>query len=210
MQFIDLSDLFVDGAGCRLVAAPFGPLKGFRQQRQCLVMVAAQAEDLAAIERRHAPVARWAGPKSYFKLLSLDYWRLIFWGIRVTAGRADLATHKKLQNLMERASYADKSLFRPVIIEPDDYNKGVPVRMIWSKNMYRRLSYAEELGLISVPTLVMVGRYDPEAPIPCSEELVSGIFDARLKVFEKSGHAPFIEEPVLFRETLQGFYEEIR
>jgi proline iminopeptidase len=155
-------------------------------------------------------VARWASPGSYFKVLSLDYWRLIFWGVRITAGRADLATHKKLQNLMEGASFADKSLFKPVEITPDDRTEGVPVRMIWSKNMYRKLSYVEMLGSVKVPTLVAVGRYDPEAPLPCSEELASGISDARLVIFEKSGHMPFIEETRLFRETLQGFFEEIR
>jgi proline iminopeptidase len=154
-------------------------------------------------------VVRWAGPGSYFKVTSLDYWRLIFWGIRVTAGRANLETHKKLQNLMEGASYVDKTLFKPVKIEPDDRTEGVPVRMIWSKNMYSKLSFDERLGSVEAPTLVAVGRHDPEAPLSCSEELAAGIPDARLVVFEQSAHMPFIEEPGLFKDVLCRFYEKI-
>jgi pimeloyl-ACP methyl ester carboxylesterase len=155
-------------------------------------------------------VARLAGPGSYFKIYNPDYWRLVFWGIRVTSGRADLATHKKLQNLMEGASYADKSLFEPITIDSDDRGQGVPVRMIWSKNMYSRLSYADRLGTVEAPTLVAVGRQDPEAPLPCSEELASGIPNALLVVFERSGHMPFIEEAGLFTNVLHNFYDGIR
>ena len=71
-------------------------------------------------------MTRWAGAGGYFKVASRDYWRLILWGICVTRGRADLETHKKLQNLMEGAGYVNKSLFNPVKIEPDDRTEGVP------------------------------------------------------------------------------------
>jgi proline iminopeptidase len=152
--------------------------------------------------------ARWGFPGSAFRFYERDYWQIVLWGIRLNAGRGSLALHKKLQNLMGRASYHDQSLFRPVEIEADDDQKGVPIRTIWSKNMYARLSYADRLGDVQAPTLVLAGRHDPEAPLPCSEELRQGIPDARLVVFEQSGHAPFVEEAPLFAQTVDAFLQE--
>jgi proline iminopeptidase len=55
------------------------------------------------------------------------------------------------------------------------------------------------------PTLLLVGRHHPETPLPCSEELYEGIPDARLVVFERSGHSPFVEEARLVAETMDAF-----
>jgi len=52
---------------------------------------------------------------------------------------------------------------------------------------------------------VLAGRHDPESPVPASEELYNGIPDAQLVIFENSGHFPFIEEEMLFSETLDRF-----
>jgi proline iminopeptidase len=155
------------------------------------------------------PAATRCGfPGSAFHIYEPDYWRIILWGIRLNAGRGDLALHKKLQNLMERASYRDKAFFTPAAIDPDDRQKGVPIRTIWSKNMYARLSYADRLGEVRASTLILAGRYDPEASLPCSEELMQGIPDARLVIFERSGHFPFIEEAPLFARTVDAFLHE--
>ena len=109
---------------------------------------------------------------------------------------------------MERASFHDQAFFTPVAIEADDYGKGVPIRTIWTRNMYTRLSYADRLGEVRASTLVLAGRYDPEAPLRCSEELWRGIPDASLFIFEQSGHSPFIEETSLFVQTVDAFLNE--
>jgi proline iminopeptidase len=152
--------------------------------------------------------ARWGFPGSAFRINEMDYWRVIFWGIRLNAGRGDLALHKKLQNLMERASYHDKKFFTAAEIEPDDYEKGVPIRTIWSKNMYTRLSYADRLPEVQAPTLILAGRHDPQTPLACSGELMDGIPEARLVIFKNSGHFPFIEEGSLFSTTVKSFFNE--
>jgi pimeloyl-ACP methyl ester carboxylesterase len=103
---------------------------------------------------------------------------------------------------MERATHYNKALFAPVLIEPDDIGKGVPVRTIWTRNMYRRLSYADRLGEVRVPSLIIAGRHDPKVSVQCSQELIQGVPDARLVVFEHSGHAPLIAETQLFTETI--------
>jgi pimeloyl-ACP methyl ester carboxylesterase len=152
--------------------------------------------------------ARWGFPGSAFRIYEPDYWRIILWGIRLNAGRGNLALHKRLQNLMERASYHDKAFFTPVEIDADDYQKGVPIRTIWTKNMYRRLSYADRLGEVRAPGLILAGRHDPEAPLQCSEELLHGIPDASLVVFEQSGHSPFTEEASPFAQTVGAFLND--
>ena len=149
--------------------------------------------------------ARWGFPGSAFRLYEPDYWRIIVWGIRLNAGRGDFALHKRLQNLMERAAYYDKTFFTPVEIDAEDQEKGVPIRTIWSKNMYSRLSYADRLGEVRASTLILAGRHDPEAPLQCSEELLQGIPNASLVVFEQSGHLPFAEEATLFALTVDAF-----
>jgi proline iminopeptidase len=149
--------------------------------------------------------ARWGFPGSAFRLYEPDYWRLILWGIRLNAGRGGFSLHKRLQNLMERASYYDKAFFTPVETDAGDSEKGVPIRTIWSQNMYSRLSYADRLGEVRASTLILAGRHDPEAPLQCSEELLQGIPDANLVVFEQSGHFPFIEEAALFAQTVDAF-----
>lgn len=154
-------------------------------------------------------IARWGLPGSAFRIYEPDYWRIILWGVRLSIGRGNLALHKRLQNLMERVSYHDKSFFEPRKIDADDHEQGVPIRMIWSRNMFKRLSYTDRLAMVQAPTLILVGRYDPEAPVACSQELRQGIEDARMVVFEQSGHFPFIEEPALFREQLDTFLNPI-
>lgn len=106
---------------------------------------------------------------------------------------------------MERASYYDETFFVPVEIDEDDHDKGVPIRTIWTKNMYSRLSYADRLAEVQTPTLILAGKHDLETPLPCSEELQQGIPDAKLIIFEQSGHAPFIEERALFMQTVEAF-----
>jgi proline iminopeptidase len=152
--------------------------------------------------------ARWGFPGSAFQIYEPDYWRIILWGIRLNGGRGDLALHKRLQNLMGRAAYHDEAFFTPVEVDADDHEKGVPIRTIWSRNMYSRLSYADRLGEVQAPTLVLAGRYDSEAPLPCSEELVQGIPETSLVVFEQSGHSPFVEEATLFAQTVGAFLGE--
>ena len=66
----------------------------------------------------------------------------------------------------------------------------------------------ERLAEVSAPTLVMCGGNDWITPLPKSEAIVSLIPDARLEVFEHSGHMPMVEEPEKFLTVLRGFLRE--
>jgi proline iminopeptidase len=66
-----------------------------------------------------------------------------------------------------------------------------------------------ELHRITCPTLVTVGRDDWITPVACSEVIASLVPDARLVVFEKSGHSPQIEEAELWRQVVRDFLREV-
>jgi len=63
-----------------------------------------------------------------------------------------------------------------------------------SEDLLRGFNLVERLPLINVPTLVIAGRYDWVTPVDQSERIAARLPDARLLVFEDSGHYPFVEE----------------
>jgi proline iminopeptidase len=67
----------------------------------------------------------------------------------------------------------------------------------------------QQLPRITCPTLVTVGRSDWITPVESSRTIVELIPDARLVVFEKSGHSPQIEEAELWRQTVRDFLREV-
>jgi proline iminopeptidase len=52
----------------------------------------------------------------------------------------------------------------------------------------------DRLDEITVPTLVMAGRDDFVFPPQCQLELAAGIPDARLRIIERAGHSPHLEQ----------------
>jgi proline iminopeptidase len=65
-----------------------------------------------------------------------------------------------------------------------------------------------DLPKLPFPTLVTVGRRDWVTPVSCSETIANLIPNAKLVVFEKSGHSPQIEEADLFLQVLREFLDE--
>ena len=138
------------------------------------------------------------------RLMGLDRWRFTALGMRLNLGMGNLAVHKQLLALLWKASYADKRRTPQVVIEADDRRRPAPVRDSWPRTVLR-LDYRTRLGEIRAPTLICVGRFDPQAPAPCSEELAAGIPGSRLVIFEHSGHYPFTEEPEKFTQVVSEF-----
>lgn len=58
---------------------------------------------------------------------------------------------------------------------------------------------------IGCPTLVTVGRTDWITPPSSAETIASLIPDAKLVIFERSGHSPQFEEYDLFQQTMREF-----
>lgn len=73
-----------------------------------------------------------------------------------------------------------------------------------------RFDVRDRLHQIKAPTLIMAGRHDPICPTEDSEEIHRGISGSELAIFESSGHNPFTDEPVAFKETVGRFLDRYR
>ncbi|MEV4801507.1 alpha/beta hydrolase [Nonomuraea sp. NPDC049421] len=58
---------------------------------------------------------------------------------------------------------------------------------------------------ITAPTLITVGRHDWITPPECSETIARLIPGSELRIFEKSGHSPQVEEAELWEATVRDF-----
>jgi proline iminopeptidase len=56
---------------------------------------------------------------------------------------------------------------------------------------------------ITVPTLVIAGRDDWVTPPSQADRMMAALPDAKLAIFEESGHYPFVEEHELFIGTVR-------
>jgi proline iminopeptidase len=63
----------------------------------------------------------------------------------------------------------------------------------------------DQLHRITCPTLVTVGRGDWITPVACSDTIASLLPNARLEIFERSGHSPQIEEADAFQSLVREF-----
>lgn len=67
------------------------------------------------------------------------------------------------------------------------------------------LDFRPALGKVRVPTLVLAGRYDRVSMPLYAAEFKTLIPGARLVIFEKSGHFPYMEEPDETLDVLRDF-----
>lgn len=109
--------------------------------------------------------------------------------------------------LRERASFVDQALVPPIVIERGDRRRAAPPRDRWwlAIRKARLLRHASELRR---PTLLVVGRHDPQTPVHVSTALNERIPESQLTIFERSGHSPFLEEPERFAQVLTAFLRQ--
>ncbi|WP_220447790.1 alpha/beta fold hydrolase [Nonomuraea diastatica] len=63
---------------------------------------------------------------------------------------------------------------------------------------------------ITAPALITVGRHDWITPVECSETIAALIPGAELRVFDRSGHSPQVEEAELWEATVRDFLRRVR
>ena len=89
--------------------------------------------------------------------------------------------------------------------------KDLPVRVpplkTFNDQKAASMDLRPQLKNIRVPTLVIVGRHDFITNVAMAEEIVKHIPNARLEIFEDSGHYAFIEEPEKFYRVIKEFVE---
>jgi proline-specific peptidase len=89
--------------------------------------------------------------------------------------------------------------------------KDLPVRIAplktFNDNEAVSMDLRPHLSKITVPTLVIVGRHDFVTNVSMADEMVKHIPNARLEIFEDSGHFAFVEEPEKFYRVIKEFVE---
>lgn len=142
-------------------------------------------------------VMRWSTPHNWSPWKNSEWWECFWLGFRQIIGLGNLEVHKRLDNLVEKASFVDQGYVEFWHIEAGDRKLPAPPRAIWLRTV-RQVDYRRRLREVQSPVLLCAGRYDPQTPLPCSQELQVGMPESRLVVFEQSGHFPFIEEAEFF------------
>lgn len=87
--------------------------------------------------------------------------------------------------------------------------KDLPLRIAPLKTFNEReaatMDLRRSLSRIGVPALVIVGRHDFITNVAMAEEMVKHLPDARLEIFEESGHFVIVEEPEKFYRVVKAF-----
>ena len=90
--------------------------------------------------------------------------------------------------------------------------KDFPIRSasnkLFNEGEGQTMDLRPHLKHIQVPTLVIVGKHDFITNVAMAEEMVKHILNARLEVFEDSGHFVSVEEPDKFYRVVNQFVFE--
>ena len=74
---------------------------------------------------------------------------------------------------------------------------------------FPEMDYRDALPGVDVPVLVTVGRGDWITPVGASEELADLLPDARLEVFEESGHSPNLDQQEAYVALVREFLADV-
>lgn len=138
-------------------------------------------------------------------------------GLRIEQAKiADifLATKQELTALTFHDAQSVRELARVCPENPSEEESAAAERsqimaqvLAWKPYMHNpKLPY--RLHRIRIPTLVVWGRQDGIVPLPHGEAYARAIPGARLKVIERCGHAPHLEQPAEFTSLVRDFLLE--
>lgn len=85
-----------------------------------------------------------------------------------------------------------------------DYTYNIEVNNALREDM-ADLDYADTLAALSVPTLVLHGRYDPVITPATAWKLHQQIPQSEIVILPATGHLPFAEVPDVFVQTVESF-----
>ena len=84
------------------------------------------------------------------------------------------------------------------------------IQSILDDDFIGKLSFTEALSEITIPSLVLWGRYDMVVPEFYAQEAFEnlGAVNKRMVIFEQSGHSPMFSESNQFAEEVLRFMDE--
>lgn len=157
------------------------------------------AVDGGAVATRRAGGMPWC-----WSVTDRRFWRFVILAAPLSVGRGDVRRLKRLQQLFTVESFVDRSLASAITVEPGDKRRPPPARARWQYSV-RHVDLRPRLAAITAPTLVCVGRHDPQTPWRSNAEIASTLRDGRIEILEGSGHYPHVEEPERTRSLIAAF-----
>jgi len=107
-----------------------------------------------------------------------------------------------------------KFYFKNFNQQAQDYHertKGLPINLVplkvFNENEIPAMDLRSQIEKIKVPTLIIVGRHDFITNVAMAQEMEKHISNAKLEIFEESGHFAFVEEPEKFYRVIKQFLE---
>ena len=207
---LSLAEFLDCAAEALAVAHVAGPVDLFGHSQGGVAALAYAVERPTAVRRlilantssggpafRQAPGAIWRCGHPDFARFALRAICFVLW--------PRLGAERWMNNLIFRNSYVDWRYFTPTPISAADWLRRPRPRAAWGRRVAPLIDYRARLGTVRAPTLVLAGRHDPQMPPACAEALAAGIPNARLVVFERSGHYPFVEEAGAFWTAVRAF-----
>ncbi len=99
---------------------------------------------------------------------------------------------------------------KAVVFNPDVYRMMVGEDPEWILGgTLEDVELLPGLAAYKGPALIMGGRYDRICPPINQVEIAAVLNNPRLVIFERSGHAPFTEEPLLFLHVVSEFLRQV-
>jgi len=89
-----------------------------------------------------------------------------------------------------------------------DYPISITPLKVFNDNEAASMDLRPSIKKITVPALVMVGRHDFITNVAMAEEMIKHIPNAKLEIFEESGHFALVEEPEKFYRVIKQFVIE--
>ena len=76
-------------------------------------------------------------------------------------------------------------------------------------DVFPTMDYTDALPEVTLPAFVTVGRHDWITPVEASEEIASLLPNARLRIFEQSGHNPHIDQQDSWIAEVRAFLDSV-
>jgi 4,5:9,10-diseco-3-hydroxy-5,9,17-trioxoandrosta-1(10),2-diene-4-oate hydrolase len=108
-----------------------------------------------------------------------------------------------LQTVFHQPRYVPGFVLREIL--HGEFWRHKQVRQAICRQLVDSFLVAEDLRCIAAETLLLWGRFDPILPPSMAYRMADAIPNSVVALFEKSGHAPMLEEPRLFNRILLRF-----
>ncbi|MDH5377527.1 MAG: pimeloyl-ACP methyl ester esterase BioH, partial [Gammaproteobacteria bacterium] len=76
-------------------------------------------------------------------------------------------------------------------------------------NVLKHADLRERVGMIEIPTLLLYGKLDSQAPAKLAQAMHTLMPEARIHIFPKAAHAPFISHGEEFLQQIRNFIDPI-